>query len=245
MTSDLAGMSAILYARVSTDDKGQTTEQQVIQMREWCVRNEVSVVDVLEEEKSAKDTDRPKLYEAIGEALLEGAEILLAWSSSRISRDANDMAKILDITKKNKIYIRFVDSSYKPEDLDGRMMNDMRTYIAAGERESISKNTKIKMELAKSKGIHCGRPLSFCFEHRKDDEKNKNRIKVSGEGKTVIVSLEKIMNMSKSGTSVKEMANLLSISDATLRRALREEGVYHEYLDNLKNYATNGVGVKR
>ena len=39
MTMEYDGMSAILYARVSTDDKGQTTETQVRAGKEWCARS--------------------------------------------------------------------------------------------------------------------------------------------------------------------------------------------------------------
>ena len=45
-------MRAALYARVSTKDKGQDTDNQILQLKEACERWGYQIVDVYEDQES-------------------------------------------------------------------------------------------------------------------------------------------------------------------------------------------------
>ena len=134
MTGAYEGMSAVLYARVSTDDKDQTTETQIRNMRAWCAEQGVEIVGEYEEEKSAKDLDRPKFDACIGRIARGGVNILLAWNESRLSRDMDDMSTITKIVRSYGTVIRYVANSVEPENSTGKLLNSINTWQAQEER---------------------------------------------------------------------------------------------------------------
>lgn len=234
-----AGMTAVLYARVSTDDKGQTTETQVREMKNWCESNDVIILGVYEEEKSAKDMDRKGLDSAIGRIVRGGVNILLAWSESRLSRDTGDMAMINKIVQSSGAIIRYVSSdSSRPEESCGKLINFINTWQAEEERAKLRLNTKKGMETAKINGIHCGRPLSFCFVHRVKE--NEKRIQREGDHKTVILSIDTLMEYADQGLSISKTAQFIGVSHETLRKELKKEGLFDKFKDR-SDSAKRGV----
>ena len=78
-----------IYARVSTDDKGQTTDNQLLQLRAWCDRMGYRVVrEYVEHENGGKGIEYRKQLAAIfaGAARRE-FDLLLVWSLDRFSRE--------------------------------------------------------------------------------------------------------------------------------------------------------------
>lgn len=45
MTGDMDTYTVVLYARVSTDDKGQTNETQIRELKEYCTRKGYVIAD--------------------------------------------------------------------------------------------------------------------------------------------------------------------------------------------------------
>lgn len=222
------GDTAILYARVSTDDHDQDPQTQVRNMTRWCEANGVEILETFVEERSAKDTNRPGLQAALGYLTLNKVGILLAWSESRLSRDTDDMAKIVAICKTNRVRIRYVSSDgVSPEEGTGKVMNFLNTWQAEEERKKLSLNTKQGLESARLKGKHCGRMLAFCFTHRVKE--NEKLIVVEGKKPTVIMSIEDVMSLASQGYSIPYIAkNYVHVAPNTLRKALREEGRLEE-----------------
>ena len=78
-----------IYARVSTDDKGQDPENQLRQLRAWCGRMGYPVVrEYVEHENGGKGVEYRK---QLG-AMFEGAarrefDLMLVWSLDRFSRE--------------------------------------------------------------------------------------------------------------------------------------------------------------
>ena len=129
------GDTAILYARVSTDDHDQDPQTQVRNMTKWCEANGVEILETFVEERSAKDTNRPGLQAALGYLTLNKVGILLAWSESRLSRDTDDMAKIVAICKTNRVRIRYVTADgINPEEGTGES-DELPQHLAGGGRE--------------------------------------------------------------------------------------------------------------
>lgn len=230
----LEGFTAVLYARVSTDDKDQSTESQIREMRAWCDREGVEIVEVYSEEKSAGDLERPELDRAMGRIARGGINILLAWSESRISRSTEDMAVIEKIVRASGTRIRYVSSAVTPETPEGSLINHIGTWQAEQERQKLKINTKNGMKTKMLQGIHCGRPLAMVLTHNM--ARDKARI---GE-ETKIIAIESIMEYAASGWSLPKTATALGVTPASLRRTLLAEGRLEEFRSLAK-----GVSCKR
>lgn len=231
-------MRAILYARVSTDDKGQTTETQIREMRQWCERNGVKIVDEYEEEESGKsleDADGQatrKVFDSVmGRLQRGGINILLARDPSRISRDGKDMENIVAMVEGYGAVIRYSSAdNIAPEDDNGALLNKISTWQGEIERKKLSANTKKGMEQAKIEGTHCGRMLAFCFSHRVLE--NEKRIQTNGKQNTYIASVDTVMDFARQGITYTRVAHeIMHISPDTLKSALIHEGLFADYQD--------------
>jgi len=82
-------MRIAIYARVSTDDKGQNPENQLIELRQWCARAGHEIVrEYIDLESGRKGTDKRKQFAALFEdASKRTFDIMLFWSLDRFSRE--------------------------------------------------------------------------------------------------------------------------------------------------------------
>ena len=258
MTSEYEGMTAFLYARVSTDNKGQDTATQIRNMRGWCSKNGVTILKTFTEEKSAKDTDRPVFNQLIGEIqtrnmkalayLPDGrvdpktvhVNIVLAWQESRISRNEDDMTDILAILKTWGVVLRYVASSAKPEERGGRLLHNISTWEGETENQLKSLNTKQGMSNASLKGIYCGRRYAFVFredmEGLYNSDPKKSRVQLEqhlGKNGNVVYtrnhSVEDVMHYASLGYTRGKTAKVLGVNRMTLARRLKEKGLLEEY----------------
>lgn len=235
------GMTAVLYARVSTDDKDQTTESQIREMKKWCEANGVRIDRIYEEEESAKDMDRHELDAALGRIGRGGINILLAWSESRLSRDMDDMSDLTNYVSRYGTVIRYVSSSsIVPEDQYGKLVNTIGTWQAEVERKKLSDNTKNGMRTRMERGIHCGRMLAFCFTHRVAE--NRAMVQTSEDAKrtTYIMSLNDAMDYARQGMTTHYVAkNIAHVAPTTFINALKAEGKLEEYRSLCENARRN------
>src|SRR5260370_10250998 len=78
-----------IYARVSTDKKGQDPENQLQQLRTWCERMDYEVVrEYVEHESGAKVADRrPRYARLFVDAARRDFDMVLVWALDRFSRN--------------------------------------------------------------------------------------------------------------------------------------------------------------
>ena len=62
-----AGKRVAIYTRVSTKDKGQTTENQLLELRNWAARADCEVAGVYEDEgiSGSKGRDKRPQFDAL------------------------------------------------------------------------------------------------------------------------------------------------------------------------------------
>lgn len=216
---------------MSTDDKGQTTESQIREMRRWCEEMGVAIEGVYAEEESAKDMDRHELDSALGRISRGGVNILLAWSESRISRNTKDMENLVDYLRRYGTVLRYVsNSNVEPEDDNGQLLNNISTWQAQVERKKLSVNTKNGMLTRKLEGVHCGRMMAFCFTHRVSEFQSMIQTDKDAKQRTVIMSLDDVMELARQGYTTNYVAkNIIHVAPATLVKALEREGKLEEY----------------
>jgi hypothetical protein len=75
-----------IYCRVSTVNKGQTTDNQLLELREFAIRQGWEIVIEYTENISGKRSDRAQLMAMFAAASRRKFDLLLFWSMDRLSR---------------------------------------------------------------------------------------------------------------------------------------------------------------
>jgi DNA invertase Pin-like site-specific DNA recombinase len=89
-------MRVAIYARVSTNDKGQDPENQLRELRAWCANSGHTIAhEYVEHETGGKGAERRKQFAALFEdAAKRKFDCVLFWALDRFSREgmAHDWA---------------------------------------------------------------------------------------------------------------------------------------------------------
>lgn len=91
----------VLYARKSTESEERqvlSIESQIKEMLQLAEREGLDVVEIKRESHSAKDTGQRPVFNEIVEEIREGKfNAILTWAPDRISRNAGDLGRIVDL----------------------------------------------------------------------------------------------------------------------------------------------------
>ena len=92
-----------LYARKSTESEEQqilSIDSQIKEMMSMAIRDGFEVVEVKKESHSAKEANqRPVFNEIVEELKNHKFNGILTWAPDRISRNAGDLGRIVDLNK--------------------------------------------------------------------------------------------------------------------------------------------------
>lgn len=157
------------YARVSSRE--QNLDRQILKLREY-----VPEANILTDKASGKDLNRPSYMALKGRLGLRAGDTLVITSLDRLSRDKNDMKNELQWFKEQDIRLKVLDlPSTLVEVADGQkwiieMINniliEVLSSIAEQERLTTKARQRERIEAAKKKGKHLGRPknkMPECF----------------------------------------------------------------------------------
>jgi DNA invertase Pin-like site-specific DNA recombinase len=156
-------MRVAIYARVSTDDKGQDPENQLRQLRAWCERMGYPVVhEYVEHENGGKGVEYRKQLDAMFKgASRRDFDLLLVWSLDRFSREgmAATVAHLQRLTSHGVAFRSFTEEHLSTEnELVRNILLAVLASLAKLEREKISQRTKAGLERARAEGKILGRP---------------------------------------------------------------------------------------
>src|SRR6266403_3018039 len=152
-----------IYARVSTENKGQDPENQLRQLREWCGRVGYSIVrEYVEHENGGKGIEYRKQLNA----MFKGAsrrefDLLLVWSLDRFSREgmAATVGHLQRLSSHGVSFRSFTEEHLSTEnELVRNILLATLASLAKLECEKISQRTKAGLERARAKGKILGRP---------------------------------------------------------------------------------------
>jgi DNA invertase Pin-like site-specific DNA recombinase len=152
-----------IYARVSTDDKGQTPDNQLLQLRAWCERMGYPVVrEYVEHENGGKGAEyRKQLAAMFAGAARREFDLLLVWSLDRFSREgmAATVAHLQRLASHGVAFRSFTEEHLSTEnELVRNVLLAVLASLAKLEREKISQRTKAGLERARAMGKVLGRP---------------------------------------------------------------------------------------
>jgi DNA invertase Pin-like site-specific DNA recombinase len=154
---------AAVYARVSTDDKGQDPENQLRQLRAWCERMAYPVVrEYSEHENGGKGAGRRKALDSMfAAAARREFDLLVVWSLDRFSREGM-AATIAHLQRLNSHGVAFHSFTEEHLSTDNELVRNILLAVLASlaklEREKISQRTKAGLERARAAGKRLGRP---------------------------------------------------------------------------------------
>ena len=193
-------MRVALYARVSTKDKGQDPENQLMRLREYCRIREWDYTEYTDRASGA-DSSRPELNRLMVELpFLDGIVVLRL---DRFGRSVSDLtAKLKDVHDRGKFFEALDQglriSGDRKDAVSGLMFN-MLAAVAEFERELISDRVRDGIERARRHGKRLGRiPVA---EQRGVDPK-------------------KIYELSDQGRSIREIAQAVGIGRGSVHRIL-------------------------
>ena len=116
-----------LYARKSTESEERqvlSIDSQIKEMLQLAEREGLEIVTMKRESHSAKETGQRPVFNEIVEEIKQGKfNGILTWAPDRISRNAGDLGKVIDL-------------------MDGNYLQDIRTY---GQRFTNSPNDKFML----------------------------------------------------------------------------------------------------
>jgi DNA invertase Pin-like site-specific DNA recombinase len=155
-------MRVALYTRVSTDDKGQDPLNQLLQLRDFAVRQGWTVIREYTDGASAKNGDRIGFKQLWADVGKHKFDLLLFWSLDRLTREGtyktlSYLQRLTDAGIKFKSYTeQYIDSLGAFSDA----IIGVLAAVAAQERIRISERTKAGLARARARGVRLGRPAA-------------------------------------------------------------------------------------
>jgi DNA invertase Pin-like site-specific DNA recombinase len=194
-------MKTALYARVSMKDRGQDTENQLIQLRTFAASQGWTITAEYVDRASGKRGDREQFQRMFTAASKREFDILLFWSLDRLSREGT--VATLNHLERLTIYgVNYRSFTEQYLDSTGIFKEAVIGILAAAakqERVRLSERTLAGLERARAQGRVGGRP------------KTEDNLKVTNS----------LLRMRKQGKSIRQIAAALSLSTNTVLKVLR------------------------
>jgi len=146
-----------LYARVSTVDKGQDPETQLLVLREYAARRAYVIVGEYVDYASGTREDRPQYQALFAAARRRQVDIVLVWRYDRFARSTQALVQAL-----KEFHSLGVDFISYQENIDtttpqGEMIFTVMASLAQFESTLMSERVKAGMARAKAQGKRISR----------------------------------------------------------------------------------------
>jgi DNA invertase Pin-like site-specific DNA recombinase len=194
-------MRAALYARVSTKDKRQDTENQLIQLRKFAETQGWTITAEYLDRATGKRSDREQFQKMFSAASRREFDILLFWSLDRLSREGTveTLNHLQRLTSYGVNYRSFTEQYLDSTGIFKEAVIGILAAVAKQERVRLSERTIAGLERAKAQGRVGGRPA------------------VQDDAKIV----KALRDLRKQGRSIRQIASELSLSSNTVMKVLK------------------------
>jgi DNA invertase Pin-like site-specific DNA recombinase len=195
-------MRTALYARVSTRDKGQDTENQLAQLREFARSQGWTVTGEYVDRVSGKNSDRDQFQRLFQDASQRKFDTVLFWSLDRFSREGvlATLNHLQRLSSHGVGYRSFTEQYLDSCGVFKDAVLSILATIAKQERIRLRERTIAGLEKARKQGRIGGRPR-------------------------VVVNRAKVVEMDADGLTMREIAEEMGISAASVCRILKGHGV--------------------
>jgi DNA invertase Pin-like site-specific DNA recombinase len=189
---------AALYARISTRDKGQDTENQLAQLRQFCAANHWPIAAEFVDHVSGKRSDREQFQAMFTAASRREFDYLATWALDRLSREgvARTFEHIKQLRAYGVEYVSFTEPHFRTTGPAGELMIAVAAWIAEQEHRRISERVRAGLEKARKQGRIGGR-------------------------RRLVLDYDRLAELDESGLTMREIAAELGVSPAFVCRALK------------------------
>ncbi len=147
-----------IYARVSTFDKGQDPETQLLQLREYAQRRGFDVAGEYVDYATGTNEERANYQRLLDDVRKRKVDVVLVWRYDRFARSTQALINAL-----NEFRDLGVDFISYQENIDtttpqGELIFTIFASLAQFESALISERVKAGMERAETQGKPLGRP---------------------------------------------------------------------------------------
>lgn len=199
-------MKTAIYARVSTKDGRQDTENQLRHLRDFAAKQGWTVVHEYVDRASGKRGDREEFQKMFAAASRREFDCLLFWSLDRLSREGTvqTLNYLERLTGYGVNYRSFTEQYLDSTGIFKEAVIGILAAVAKQERVRLSERTIAGLQRAKAQGRVGGRPKAEDAEPK-------------------LVS--KIKHLRSRGASIRAIASELGKSPNTVLRLLKPEGI--------------------
>ncbi len=157
-----------IYSRVSTKDKGQDTENQLRQLREFAKTQGWNVLAEYVDHASGKRSDREQFQAMFSAASRREFDVVLFWSLDRFSREGvyETLQHLQRLTAHGVGYRSFTEQYLDSCGLFKDAVISILATIAKQERIRLSERTVAGLERATAQGRVGGRPRVECDRNK-------------------------------------------------------------------------------
>jgi len=194
-------MKTAIYARVSTKDGRQDTENQLRQLRAFAGSQNWTVVHEYVDRASGKRGDREQFQKMFEAASRREFDILLFWSLDRLSREGTveTLNHLQRLTGYGIHYRSFTEQYLDSTGIFKEAVIGILAAVAKQERVRLSERTIAGLQRARSQGRVGGRP-------RVDDNP---------------ATMKALQRLRKRGQSIRQIAAELRISPGTVAKLVK------------------------
>ena len=150
----------VLYARVSTKDKGQDTRNQLAQLRDYCAKQDWTILHEYVDHISAKTGERPQFKAMMAAASRREFDLVLFWSLDRFSREGvlETLQYLQTLTSYGVGWKSFTEQYLDSCGIFRDAVLSILATIAQQERVRLSERVVAGLERARKQGRVGGRP---------------------------------------------------------------------------------------
>ena len=192
---------AALYARVSTTGHGQDVGLQLDELRQVAAQRGWVAADYVDEGVSGSKDRRPALDRMMADARAGKLDVVVVWRFDRFARNTAHLLAAMDEFRALGVSFVSLREQIDTSTPMGKAMFTIVSAISELERDLIRERVVAGVQRAKASGKHCGRPK-------------------------VAMDLRPALALIREGRGLKDVAAILKVSRATLRRRLQESGAW-------------------
>ena len=192
-----AATRVALYARVSTQNKRQDTENQLAQLRQFCETQHWIVVHEYVDKATGKHSDREQFQQLFQDASQRRFDVALFWSLDRFSREGvrETLNHLERLDSYGVGYRSFTEQYLDSCGIFKDAVLAILAVIAKQERVRLSERTLAGLARARKQGRVGGRPKA-------------------------VFDRAKVERLHKAGKSLGEIAAVVGVSKSSVHRVL-------------------------
>ena len=191
-----------IYARVSTSNKGQDLDTQLLPLQRYCKERDREIVETYTDIMSGSRESRPSLNQLLDDAQAHRFDTVIVFRFDRISRSTKQLIDLLERFRKLNISFISINENIDTTTPAGSMMFTIIAAFAKFERDIISERVRFGIEKAKANGKQIGR-------------------------KKIAVDIEKIVDYHCQGVSIREISKLCGVSKSKIHRILSQKSLVY------------------